>query len=98
MYKRHGVWPNGGTKKGQTMVCQRVELYRKRDSPGDPIPINVDPYEVVDGIPEDGGWRDKRQMVKDNLKRGRVLELGVLLRFVWKTLKMASWCRIRGGS
>ena len=72
MYKRHGVWPNGGTKKGQTMVCQRVELYRKRDSPGDPIPINVDPYEVVDGIPEDGGWRDKRQMVKDNLKRGRV--------------------------
>ena len=56
----------------QTMVRQtqeRVELYRKRDSPGDPIPINVDPYEVEDGIPEDA---EIRQMVKDKLKRGRV--------------------------
>ena len=32
---------------------EREELYAKVPPPGDPIPINVDPFEINDAIPED---------------------------------------------
>jgi exonuclease III len=35
-----------------TMTAEREELYRKRDPPGEPIPILLDrPYEIEDGTP-----------------------------------------------
>jgi hypothetical protein len=44
----------------QTMVRQtakRIALYARRDSPGEPLPINVDPIPVEDGTPMDGELR-----------------------------------------
>ena len=48
-------------------TAEREELYRKVIPPGDPIPINVDPYEVQDEVPGDMEIRAK---VKD-LRNGR---------------------------
>ena len=45
----------------QTMVRQttkRIVLYVQRDSPGEPLPINVDPIPNEDGIPVDGELRE----------------------------------------
>ena len=36
---------------------EREELYAKVPPPGDPIPINVDPFEINDAIPEDAEIR-----------------------------------------
>jgi hypothetical protein len=44
----------------QTMVKQmaeRVDLYRQRYPPGDPLPINIDPIPVDDGTPSEGEIR-----------------------------------------
>jgi hypothetical protein len=44
----------------QTMVKQtaeRVDLYRQRDPPGEPLPINIDPIPVDDGMPSEGEIR-----------------------------------------
>ena len=44
----------------QTMVQQTTEwiaLYAQRDSPGEPLPINVDPIPIKDGVPTDGELR-----------------------------------------
>jgi hypothetical protein len=41
----------------QTMVCQmdkRVDLYRQRQYPGDPLPINVPPIPICNDAPFDG--------------------------------------------
>jgi hypothetical protein len=40
-----------------TMECQmleRVDLYVRRESPGDPLPINVTPVVINDDVPMDG--------------------------------------------
>jgi hypothetical protein len=40
----------------QTMVWQTAEqvaLYARRDSPGDPLPVNIDPVPIDDGTPTD---------------------------------------------
>ena len=45
----------------QTMVRQtteRIALYARRDSPGEPLPINVDPILITDGAPTDGELRE----------------------------------------
>ena len=46
---------------------ERVELYEKIEPPGDPIPINIDPFEINDAIPTESevgtvvtGLRDGR--------------------------------------
>ncbi len=37
--------------EGQT--AERVALYARRDSPGDPLPINIDPVPINNGTPTD---------------------------------------------
>lgn len=49
-------------------TAERVELYGKVPPPGDPIPINVEPYDVEDGKPTEA---EIREVVKEALKRGR---------------------------
>ena len=34
-------------------TAKRVELYARRDSPGDPLPINIDPLPLNDVAPSD---------------------------------------------
>jgi hypothetical protein len=44
----------------QTMerqTSERVDLYARRDLPGDPLPINVTPTEINDDVPSDGELR-----------------------------------------
>jgi hypothetical protein len=44
----------------QAMVkhtAERVNLYRQRDPPGGPLPINIDPIPVDDGTPSEGEIR-----------------------------------------
>jgi hypothetical protein len=44
----------------QTMVKQtaeRIDLYRQRDPPGEPLPINIDLIPVDDGAPSEGEIR-----------------------------------------
>ncbi len=43
-----------------TMECQtleRVDLYARRESPSDPLPINVTPVVINDDVPMDGELR-----------------------------------------
>jgi hypothetical protein len=43
-----------------TMECQtleRVDLYVRRESPGDPLPINITPVVINDDVPTDGELR-----------------------------------------
>jgi hypothetical protein len=43
-----------------TMECQmleQVDLYARRESPGDPLPINVTPVVINDDVPMDGKLR-----------------------------------------
>ena len=39
-------------------TTERVELYARRDPPGDPLPINVDPIPLNDDVPSDGEIRE----------------------------------------
>jgi hypothetical protein len=39
-------------------TAEIVELYRKVPPPGDPIPINVEPFDLDDSIPEDAAIRE----------------------------------------
>ena len=39
-------------------TTKRIALYARRDSPGEPPPINVDPIPVKDGTPTDGELRE----------------------------------------
>ncbi len=53
-----------------TMECQtleRVDLYAQRESPGDPLPINVTPVVINDNVPTDGELRQ----VAGKLTNGR---------------------------
>ena len=47
---------------------ERVELYEERTPDGDPIPINVDPFDINDETPTD---MELRRIVREQLKRGR---------------------------
>jgi hypothetical protein len=38
-------------------TAERVELYRQRDPPGEPLPININPIPVNDGMPSEGEIR-----------------------------------------
>ncbi len=44
----------------QTMdrqTAERVDLYTRRLSPGNPLPINIDPVEINDATPSNGELR-----------------------------------------
>jgi hypothetical protein len=49
-------------------TADRVALYARRDSPGDPLPINIDPVPINDGTPTDAKVREAAQ----KLTNGRV--------------------------
>ena len=53
------------TMKRQMM--ERVDLYAWRESPGDPLPINVTPVVISNDVPKDG----KLQQVASKLTNGR---------------------------
>ncbi len=45
----------------QTMerqTSEQVDLYARRESPGDPLPINITPVEINDDVPSDGKLRE----------------------------------------
>ena len=52
----------------EKQTAERVKLYGKVEPPGEPIPINVTPFDVPDSTPGDG---ETRTAVRDGLKRGR---------------------------
>jgi len=56
----------------EALTQERVDLYTAETPPGDPIPINVDPFDVNDDIPTDG---EIREAVK-SLRNGRAGGLG----------------------
>ena len=45
------------------VMAERVELYSRVPPPGDSIPVNIEPFAVGDGVPEEGEieWAVKRQ-------------------------------------
>eukprot|EP00985_Skeletonema_marinoi_P027216 scaffold22001_cov141-Skeletonema_marinoi.AAC.1 len=47
---------------------ERVELYEERTPDGDPIPINIEPFDINDETPTD---MELRRIVRERLKRGR---------------------------
>ena len=59
--------PNPCCETLETQTREREELYAKRTPPGEPIPINVDPFEIRDETPED----DEIRAVVKALKPGR---------------------------
>jgi hypothetical protein len=48
-------------------TLERVDLYARRELPGDPLPINVTPVEINDNTPSDG----KLRQVVGKLTNGR---------------------------
>ena len=52
----------------ETQTNERVELYEERIPDRDPIPINVDPFDVKDETPTD---TELRCSVRTRLKSGR---------------------------
>ena len=51
----------------EKQTAERVKLYGKVEPPGEPIPINVTPFDVPDSTPGD---REIRTAVRDGLKQG----------------------------
>ncbi len=51
----------------ERQMLERVDLYVRRDSPGDPLPINVTPFVINDDAPTDGELRQ----VAGKLTNGR---------------------------
>ena len=53
-----------------TQTKERVDLYRRREPPGDDIPINVDPSDVVDDTPSDLEIRSCVQLLSSGRASG----------------------------
>jgi hypothetical protein len=51
----------------ERQMLERVDLYARRESPGDPLPINVTPVVINNDVPTDG----KLRQVAGNLTNGR---------------------------
>jgi len=64
--------PKPNYQRMEALTQERVDLYTAETPPGDPIPINVDPFDVNDDIPTDG---EIREAVK-SLRNGRAGGLG----------------------
>ncbi len=45
----------------EQQTAERVALYARRDSPGEPFPINIDPDPINDGTPTDAKVREAIQ-------------------------------------
>ncbi len=43
----------------EQQTTDREEFYRKVETPGDSIPINVDPFPIKDDVPSDSNIRDR---------------------------------------
>ena len=57
----------------QTMerqTAERVALYARRDSPGDPLPINIDPVHIDEKTPTDAKIRDAAQRLTNGRAPG----------------------------
>jgi hypothetical protein len=55
------------------MVWQTAEwvtLYARRDSPGDPLPVNIDPVPIDDGTPTDAKVREGVQKLTNRWAPG----------------------------
>ena len=52
----------------EKQTAERIKLYEKVEPPGEPIPINVEPYAIPDASPTES---EIRAAVKDGLKRGQ---------------------------
>ncbi len=57
----------------QTMeqqTAERVALYARRNSPGDPLPLNIDPIPINDGTPTDAEVREAAQKLTNGQAPG----------------------------
>jgi hypothetical protein len=51
----------------ERQTSERVDLYARRQSPGDPLPLHLAPAEINDGVPTDS----KIRTVAGGLTNGR---------------------------
>ncbi len=51
-------------------TAEQVALYARRDSPGDPLPINIDPVPINDGTPTDAKVRGAAQKLTSGRAAG----------------------------
>jgi hypothetical protein len=58
----------------ERQMLERVDLYAWRDSPGDPLPINVTPVVINDDVPTDGELRQ----VAGELTNGRAAKASIM--------------------
>jgi hypothetical protein len=54
----------------EQQTAERVALYARRDSPGDPLPINIDPVHINDGTPTDAEIWDAAQRLTNGWAPG----------------------------
>ncbi len=47
-----------------------VALYARRDSPGDPLPVNIDPVPINDGTPTDAKIQEAAQQLSNGWAPG----------------------------
>jgi hypothetical protein len=48
---RWSLWARPCPQTMERQTAERVALYARRDSPGDPLPVNTDPVPIDDGTP-----------------------------------------------
>jgi hypothetical protein len=58
------------TQTMERQTAERVALYARRDSPGDPLPINIDPVHIDNGTPTDAEIRDAVQRLTNGRAPG----------------------------
>jgi hypothetical protein len=69
-------------------TSKRVNLYARRDLPGDPLPINITPVKINDDAPSDG----KLRQVVGKLTNGRVAGAsGMHTKYVKEWLHDVQW-------
>ncbi len=49
---------------------ERVALYARRDSPGDPLPVNIDPVPIDNGTPTNAKIREVAQQLTNGRAPG----------------------------
>jgi hypothetical protein len=54
----------------ERQTAEQVALYARRDSPGDPLPINIDPVHINDGTPTDDKIWDMAQRLTNGWAPG----------------------------
>jgi hypothetical protein len=54
----------------EQQTAERVALYARRNSPGDPLPLNIDPIPINDGTPTDAEVREAAQKLTNGQAPG----------------------------